>query len=339
VPLAFTATTVEEVLAWSMFRRHVIIYPYYYYYYYPYYAYYYPQYALTVSTNPQGLSSAVSGGGSYSYGSTATFTASEVVKGEDGVRYIFTGWSGDYNGASPTGSIRIDSSKSITANYKTQYYLRVVVNPSGLVSVAGEGWYDAGTRAEVGGAPSPIGDGGTRHVFIGWTVDGSQTQGNPISVVMDKSHTAVATYKKQFYLKVNSPITVVQGEGWYDAGSVATVAAQGAVPAGGVIGALGGKLVFDGWGGDASGTSPTLTITMDRPHVVVASWAADYTMVYLVAILLSGVTFLGGVFASKALTGIPRVRLPRIPLRIRRGTPEHRTAKRVKTVEGHPAPS
>ncbi len=323
VSLSVPAFTVENVSAWWW--------PYYSYYYYYDYGYYYTQYTLTINTNPVGLSNAVAGGGTYRYYSMASFTANEVVSGDPGVRYVFTGWSGDGSGSSSSGSVRMDGSKTITANYKTQYYLKVAVNPSGLVSMTGEGWYDAGTKADIGGAPSPIGDAGRRQVFAGWSVDGSQTQGNPISAVMDRSHVATATYKQQYYLKVNSPLGVVQGEGWYDAGSTATVSAPGPMSAGGLIGALGGKFVFDGWGGDMTGSSQTMTMTMDGPHVIVATWATDYTMVYLSLIFLSGLTFLVGIFVSRRLAG---TRFPRIPLasRITRrpGSEAHAHGRRVR---------
>ncbi|MGA2784980.1 MAG: hypothetical protein ABSF09_09825, partial [Candidatus Bathyarchaeia archaeon] len=108
------------------------------YWYYPYYSYYYPyyysgynnygygyynqpaQYQLTVNTNPSSVSSQATGGGSYNYGSSASFSAQSVIQVSKDTRYVFKGWSGDYSGASASASITMDSSKTVTAAYQMQ---------------------------------------------------------------------------------------------------------------------------------------------------------------------------------------------------------------------------
>src|SRR5208337_3904675 len=111
-------------------------YPYYSYYYpysygyswgYPYYSNYYngyssyspAQYTLTVSANPSSLASQVTGGGSYSYGSTASFSVSQaIVQTAPDTQYVFQGWTGGYTGSATSGSITMTSSSTVTAVYQ-----------------------------------------------------------------------------------------------------------------------------------------------------------------------------------------------------------------------------
>jgi hypothetical protein len=74
------------------------------------------------------------GGGAGWYDSGATAYASlpqSIVNGSSGVRYVFTGWSGDASGTALTSNpITLDGSKSATALYKKQFL--VVFNQTGL---------------------------------------------------------------------------------------------------------------------------------------------------------------------------------------------------------------
>lgn len=320
------------------YYRYYYYYPYYYYYY-PYYSYYYysPQNTLTVQTSPSGIGG-VTGGGTYSSGATTSFSVTNpIVSGGEGTRYVFTNWSGDYTGESTSGSVSMDGSKVVTANFKTQYELKVSANPPGIVSVVGGGWYDKGTKVDVSGAPSPVGDGSKRYVFVSWAVDGQPAPGNPISVVMDKPHTAVASYKLQYYLKVNSPMGTAQGEGWYDAGSTAMVAVIPSVPLEGIIGALGGKYVFDRWSGDTSAASPSAIIRMDGPHTVVANWLADYTSVYLIVGGVAVLAFALGAFAARLLPH-GTIKLPASPFSRKReeAHPHPRAGRSNRAAHGNP---
>jgi hypothetical protein len=132
-------------------------YPDYYYYsmgnYYPGYnmgSYYYGGYGsrptstpmafeLKVETNPAGVGS-VSGAGTYNQGTVASFSvASPIVSQGAGERYVFSSWSGDFAGTSPSGTVTLDSAKTVVANYQLQNYLDVSAAPQGIVSVTGTG--------------------------------------------------------------------------------------------------------------------------------------------------------------------------------------------------------
>ena len=84
--------------------------------------------------------------------------------------------------------------------------------------------------------------------------------------------TVTVTYYLQYFLTVfvepGSLRDSVTGAGWYDAGSLASLAAT--APAG---------WEFVGWSGDASGKGSTLSVTMSAPVKVVALFYAGLTLV------------------------------------------------------------
>ncbi len=78
------------------------------------------QYQLTVNTQ---YGSPV-GAGWYSSGATASFSVQPPV--EDGVRYTFQGWSGDFSGTNPSGTMLMDGPKTITASWSRQFQTTLV---------------------------------------------------------------------------------------------------------------------------------------------------------------------------------------------------------------------
>lgn len=155
--------------------------------------YYKTQYYLTVNS-PYG---ATGGAGWYDDGSTAYATLNTgTVSGGTGIQYVFTQWSGDASGTdyAQSDSITMDAPKTATANWKTQYYLTVDTDPSGLspqpsVSPSGP-WYDSGTQVTL------TAETVNGYTFDHWTVDGTGqgTDVNPITVEMDQPYDAVAYY-------------------------------------------------------------------------------------------------------------------------------------------------
>jgi hypothetical protein len=115
---------------------------------------------------------------------------------------------------------------------------------------------------------------GTRLIFRGWSNDasGSNLTSNPI--LMNSAKTAVAAWKTQFSLTINSNPTGVQnfqGSGWYDSGSQATFSTPQNVQATGDS-----RLRFGSWSGDYTGSSSTGNVVMDRPKVVTANYVTQY---------------------------------------------------------------
>ena len=300
-------------------------YPYYWYYpysycYSPYYGYYYGylcssypysqplQYQLTVSTDPPNLSGAVTGGGSYNLGASASFSTQNVIQVSKDTRYVFSRWKGDYSGTGSTAALTMDKSKTVTAVYQLQYYLTVGAQPSTAPSPNGLGWFNAGDTATVT-LPAQIvgGDGGARLVFDQWNVDGANVQKTSVfSLPMNAPHTVIAQYKQQYYLSVSSDQGVPSGTGWYDAGSNAQISVSAPPnPSYGV------NLVFSGWNGDAQSTSQSATVLMDGPKTVTATWRTDHTVLYvtiaavLVAILLVAGVVLYSLSQRKTATSTP----------------------------------
>jgi hypothetical protein len=245
---------------------------------------------LKVETNPAGIG-AVSGAGTYDQGTVASFSiSSPTVSKQAGERYVFSSWSGDFSGTSPSGTVTLDSAKTVVANYELQNYLAVSATPQGIVSVTGAGWYASDASAAVGSVP-PIVSGaqGTQYVFQGWTIDGVPASGSTLSITMDNPHSVVAQYKTQYLLTVSSEYGTPQGAGWYDAESSATISVTPRVDT-----SYGVSQVFDRWTGDFQSTEPTGTIKMDSPSTVVAVWRTDSTVLYAtIAAAIGGALVLG----------------------------------------------
>jgi hypothetical protein len=112
---------------------------------------------------------------------------------------------------------------TVTGNYRTQYYLTVLTNPSEVLTldsgaVAGEGWYNEGKNAKVTAVQNVdkvVGD--SRYDFRSWT--GATLSGEPnnqATVLMDSAKTVTANYQLQYHLTVISEFGNTLGEGWYD---------------------------------------------------------------------------------------------------------------------------
>jgi M6 family metalloprotease-like protein len=230
------------------------------------------EYYLTV-TSAYGTAS---GSGWYDSGTNAFASLDTgVVAGSTGTQYVFTAWSGDASGTdySSSNSITMDSPKTTTATWKTQYYLTV---ESDHGTAGGEGWYDSGSSATASVDSGVIaGSTGTQYVFTSWGDDatGSDYSGSD-SITMDGSKTATASWKTQYYLTVSSDHGTTGGEGWYDAGE----STAASIDSGVIAGSTGTQYVFTSWGDDATGTvySGSDSITMDGPKTATANWKTQY---------------------------------------------------------------
>ena len=275
---------------------------------YPYYysSYYYssygtncnPSYTLTVATDPSNVG-AVSGGGSYTSGSSASFSVTQsTVQVSSNARYVFDHWSGDYSGAGTSGTVTVNNAMTVTAEYQLQYYLSVNAQPQNAPVPQSAGWYNAGTTATVQNGGQTIGDSSSRLVFQGWSVDGAAPQsGSTLSLVMNAPHTATSVYGQQYYLNVQSDQGVPTGSGWYDAGSTAQFSVSTPIST-----QYGVAIVFNGWTGDVQSSSQSSSVVMNGPTNVVANWRTDSTVLYLTiaAVIIAAVLIVVGVVAFVA---------------------------------------
>jgi len=247
------------------------------------------QFYLTVNTDPAEVltldPSAVSGEGWYDSGSTATVDAVQNVNKVAGQsRYDFRSWTE----ATPTGmgnqaNVLMNGPKTATANYQLQYYLTLATSPSGVTTPSGDGWYDAGTYADISTAEFvDIVAGSSRYRFDEWTTTDMNEIYDPSAystkVLMDKAKTVTANYVTQYYLTVKTEpegIVTISGEGWYDEGANVTLTAPMYVQVGDV------RYRFDCWKVDTLIVSdnPT-TVYMDAPHTATARYALQYSVTF-----------------------------------------------------------
>jgi len=267
-------------------------YPCYYGWYNPYCYYYYvpptvetpEMFQLNIASSPSGIVS-VTGGGTYSEGTVASFSiASTIIPRGPGQRYVFSHWSGDFSGSVPAGSVTMNSGKTIIANYELENYLKVSVDPTAVTAVSGSGWHSSTESVSLGPVPAMIAAGNNaRYLFEHWTIDGSRVSGTSVYVETNIPHTVVAHYGTQYRLTILSDYGVTTGEGWYDAGSDATLSVTTQVE-----GSFGVKQVFDRWTGDIQSPYPTETVLMNSPLTVRALWRTDSTVLY--AAMAAGVS-------------------------------------------------
>ena len=241
-----------------------------------------PVYSVTVTVQglPPNLSTTVyvdgAANGTLSGGQSRTFTfmsagSPHIItvdyyvprSGANSTRYYDKDTSWTFNGTS-----------NHVFSYTTQYYLTV---KSSYSTTSGQGWYDSGTSVQATIQDAQVAEGeGTRHVFTGWSADvtGSSLSSGPIT--LDGPKSAVAVWKTQFYLNVESdPPSVgnLNGAGWYDSNGVANFSAPSVIPAND-----NSRLRFNHWTGAYAGTESNGSVVMDQPKSVKANYGAQYML-------------------------------------------------------------
>jgi hypothetical protein len=116
----------------------------------------------------------------------------------------------------------------------------------------------------------------TRLRFDHWS-DGSTNANRTVFLTGDAN--IDVTYVTQNLLTISGPQADSTGGGWYDEDTTATFSVAQIEPMGGLLGFLGGKLVFQSWSenGELLTHSTTGTISMNQPHTITAVWQGDYS--------------------------------------------------------------
>jgi hypothetical protein len=151
------------------------------------------QYLLSVAAQP-GSAPMSQGSGWYNAGDSVTLSAAgQVLGGQDGSRLVFTGWNVDGKNLQSGISLvlKMDSAHSATAQYKQQYYLKVATDQG---VAYGEGWYDAGSTAQIYVSTPASTSYGVNVVFNGWQGD-VQASSQSASVLMDGPKSAIASWR------------------------------------------------------------------------------------------------------------------------------------------------
>ena len=125
----------------------------------------------------------------------------------------------------------------------------------------------------------------TRIVFNGWSNGNNRTER---SVVVDGNVELVGSYRTQYRLLVNSPVSSYSE--WYDAGSYAEVHTPSSVPMNWPFGLLGLQYIFVGWTGDVNSSLSQVNLTMNSPKTLNANFSADYTPLIIPVVIALGVT-------------------------------------------------
>ncbi|ACZ62297.1 caspase domain-containing protein [Dehalococcoides mccartyi] len=144
------------------------------------------QYLLTIDSP----TSAVTGGGWYDQNTFANLSAPNIEEG--GIRYIFTGWSGDITGPFESTRLVMDKPKTVKANYDTEYRL-LLSSPYGTPD--GGGWYAAGSAVKLS-APSAQGFL-IRQVFESWSGDYTGTDASAV-ITLSKPMNITANFKADY---------------------------------------------------------------------------------------------------------------------------------------------
>jgi len=128
----------------------------------------------------------------WTVGSTHTLEALSPVTGGSGIQYIWVSWS---DGAAQLHSYSVpSSSQTVAANYKTQYYLTLQVNPTagGTVSPSSR-WCDAGSVIPIQATAS------SGYLFSSWLGSGTGSYTgslNPTTVSMNGPITETANFAR-----------------------------------------------------------------------------------------------------------------------------------------------
>jgi hypothetical protein len=218
-------------------------------------------------------------------GSSVTYTYADLVNSSvSGSRFKLSSITG------PVSSITISGETSVTGSYKINYYLNVV-SPQGTSD--GAGWYDSDATAYVKLNQSIVNaSSGVRYVFAGWDGDasGATLTSNPI--IVNRSMSAVASWKKQFLvvfnqnglpngfeanIALNSVDQTLPYSIWIDEGAIVQFACQDKLPIG-----FGRQYVL-------TSTSNESPLNVESPITVTAQYALQYTTEMYVAIAIPAV--------------------------------------------------
>jgi uncharacterized repeat protein (TIGR01451 family) len=209
---------------------------------------------------------------------TVSSPESPIIQGE--VRYVFTH-------CTPSATVLIDSDKTVTLNYQTEYTLTfeqtgssepvyLTVDGTELSEALPQSvWIPAGSSVAFS-YPYLLTDtaGTTRYVLM--AVSGNTTA---TTIAVTTPSVVIGLYKTQYYLDVvTDPLGLddSQYSGWYDAGAYANLAV--ATPTGGDGTTT--RYRFDHWTGTGidDEDSPETQILVDSPKVAEAHFVRQYKL-------------------------------------------------------------
>ena len=223
----------------------------------------------------------ITGAGWYPNGTTATFSITPSILSTDTNRY-FNGWSGDYSANQSSGTLTMNTPKTLSANWRTEYL--VTIN-SLYGQPTGAGWYKQGTPATIN-INALVETPDTKHYFTGWSGDFTGMSAG-LSLTINGPATLTASWRNEYYVKISSEYGQPSGVGWYKEGERANIYVE---PTQGFL----IRHIFTGWSGDISDIQANAVVNMDSGKVITANWRTDYVqlilLIVVVIILAGGIT-------------------------------------------------
>ncbi len=241
-------------------------------------------YTVSVYASPASGGTVSGGGSNFTYGSTATLTATPASG------YEFQGWS-DGSTDNPH-TVTVFGNATYTATFgevgTTYFTVTTSVTPEGSGTVSGGGTYEAGTSIVLTATPN------TGYTFLRWS-DGSTTNPRTLTVTTDMSFTALFDADVYTIVVVANPTNggTVTGSGNYAYGSTATLTAT---PASGYE--------FQGWSDGSTANPHQVTVTENATYTATFTpvGATYYTVSAVVSPAGSGSVTGTGVFAAGSTT-------------------------------------
>jgi hypothetical protein len=140
---------------------------------------------------------------------TGTIGVDNTISGAAGTRYVFEKWVEDSSTNNPRASETMDSPKTFTAGYKTQYQVSFMQTGSGVAptvtytadtdpteTVPFSVWVKAGSAITYAYQDIVLGAPGVRYVLISVTPLSPQTVNNPLTII--------GSYKTQYQITVTA---------------------------------------------------------------------------------------------------------------------------------------
>jgi len=243
---------------------------------------YVTQYYLTVNRNPSYIG-VTTGEGWYNNGTIATATCTSPVPWGANTRYVFTNWTGDAFETSTTLHLIMDGPKTVTANYKTQFYINIT-SSHGVPTPSQ--WADKGSSLTVEvESPTETITNQTRWRCTGFSVDHVDVQEGTsykFSYVQEP-HEIEFYWMQQFWLQVDTGLSgsTVWGTDWYDDGTAAFILVD--TP---YIETWEHRFIFVSWvsagtnvASITNSTSPETTVTMNNYYTVKATWQEQFYII------------------------------------------------------------
>ena len=242
---------------------------------------YMTQYLLTMSANAGTLTP---GTGWQDAGAVVSIVASPPT-GSATDRYTFSGWTGDYTGTLPTGSITIDRPKSVRASWIHEFRVEILSSPSAQaidvdgvpVTTPAVLWWVDGSNHTITAPPTiPVGPG-DRWAFASW--DGGGTNTVRTTSLQSGPASYTATFARQYEITfATSPsgqsfvLDGIASTGPFALWCDATSAHGVDVPSPQAVGA-GTRYRFDSWS-DAGPAAHTVTCT--APSTITANFVRQF---------------------------------------------------------------